>query len=217
VYVHLLLCTLQQTPKKAAVKPSNRHKYRPIKAEYASLTTQELFDNGHVTHGNAPFDSVAMAEQLSSFHEAGKWDVVDKRFSTHHNDAIISDHFPAAKPFLDGLAELCVPTKSSNRPFKRQRVHCTPAGVGHEDHRDGDSPATHRVIVSALNPAAPAGTKLFTIGMSDPARARSNGRKSPWLKKVWLPIATHWCSSLFMLKTVLVLSRINNAHLHMSR
>ncbi|CAN0509504.1 unnamed protein product [Ectocarpus sp. 12 AP-2014] len=158
------------TVSKAKGKKKIRHAYRAVAKEYAKVTTERFFREGHIAIGSFSCNHPQFAGKAAVFNTVivnGKpvWQMQPSGPSTLHNSIVIADYFPSLAPFLKQLEGLCKPRPTTNRLFLKQRgQQYTTSGQRHRDGKNGP----WRMCITAHDPAAPPHTKRLKVGLADP-------------------------------------------------
>lgn len=182
---HLFVTQQPCASKKKKKRKTNRYDYSPVDPQYADMTAERLFAEGHVATGSFFLDHKRFAKQAAAFNEvkiAGKavWQKQPSGTSTLHNSIVIAEHFPSLAPLLVPLGELCKPRPSTTRRFKKQRVQqYTKSG---RRHRDGKN-AEWRMCITVHDPAAPSDFKQLEIGMAEASTAEGGKAVNPFRTK----------------------------------
>ncbi|CAM9617258.1 unnamed protein product [Pylaiella littoralis] len=177
--------TSDQPPASKAKRKKLRSDYRPVEPQYADMTAERLFTEGHVATGSFFLDHMGFAKQAARFNDvkiAGKavWQKQPIGTSTLHNNIVVAEHFPSLAPLLVPLGELCKPRPSTTRRFKKQRVQqYTKSG---RRHRDGKN-AEWRMCITVHDPAAPSDFKQLEIGMAEASTAEGGKAVNPFRTK----------------------------------
>eukprot|EP00903_Cladosiphon_okamuranus_P018334 g16866.t1 len=160
----------------------SRHYYKSVDPRHADMTTERLFDEGHIASGCFSYDHPGFAKDAAEFNDLkidGKqvWQQQPFGPSTLHNNITITDHFRSLAPFLTPLEDLCTPRTSTERLFLKQQVQqYTTSGRRHRDGKNG----RWRMCLTVHDPDAPANFKQLEVGVADAGKAKGGQAVNPW-------------------------------------
>ncbi|CAN0436821.1 unnamed protein product [Pylaiella littoralis] len=174
----------------ASKRKNIRHDYSPVDPQYADMTAEHLFAEGHIAAGLFSYNHPLFADEAAAFDEVkinGKhvWQRQPSGPSTLHNNISVVEYFTSLVPFLGGLQQLCKTRPSSDRLFKKQRAQqYTKSGRRHRDGKNG----RWRACITCHDQGAPADFEQLEVGVADARQAKGGWAVNPfWTKSDGTP------------------------------
>ncbi|CAN0010900.1 unnamed protein product [Pylaiella littoralis] len=171
----------RQTSDEASSDIHTRRIMDPVDPQYADMTAERLFAEGHIAIGLFSYNHPLFSEEAAAFNEVkidGKhvWQQQPSGPSSLHNISVV-EYFTSLVPFLGGLQQLCKTRPSTDCLFKKQRAQqYTKSGRRHRDGKNG----RWRACITCHDPGAPTDFKQLEVGVADARQAKGGGAVNPF-------------------------------------